>query len=60
MSSKSAAAPVEENGVGEFRFHLDVQSFAFDVVEKDFQAAVADRVFIVFFLSYCMEALWQK
>ena len=43
MAGEPAAAPVEENCVGEFRFYIDVQSFTFDVIVKDFQTAVADR-----------------
>ena len=43
LSGQSCATAVEENGVGEFGLHADVQSCAFDVLEHYFQAVVADR-----------------
>ena len=42
LACEACATAVEENGVGEFGFRRDVQSGAFDVLEEDFQAAVAD------------------
>ena len=44
LACEACATAVEENGVGEFGFRRDVQSGAFDVLEEDFQAAVADDV----------------
>ena len=43
LSGQSCATAVEENGVSIFGLHVDVQPCAFDVLEQDFQAVVADR-----------------
>ena len=43
LSGQSCATAVEKDGVGEFGLHVDVQPCAFDVLEQDFQAVVADR-----------------
>ena len=42
LSGEARAAAVQKHGVGEFGLHVDVQSGALDVLEQDFQAAVAD------------------
>ena len=42
LSGQSCATTVEENGVGEFGLYVDVQPCAFNVLEQDFQAVVAD------------------
>ena len=42
LSREACATTVEKNGVGEFGLHVDMQPCALDVLEQDFQAAVAD------------------
>ena len=42
LARQSRATAVEENGVGEFEFRSNMQPCAFNVLEQDFQAAVAD------------------
>ena len=42
LACKACATAVEENGVGEFGLGGDVQSCAFNILEEDFQAAVAN------------------
>ena len=42
LARKASATAVEEYSIGVFGLGCDVQSCAFDVLEQDFQAAVAD------------------
>ena len=42
LSGQSCTTAVEKNGVGEFGFWRDMQTCAFDVLEQNFQTAVAD------------------
>ena len=60
LACEACATAVEENGVGEFGFRRDVQSGAFDVLEEDFQAAVAygDKAFFAAFAKDTQEAIF--
>ena len=42
LSGQSCATTIEEYNIGEFGFWSDVQSCAFDILEQNFQAGVAD------------------
>ena len=59
LACESCATAVEENGVGEFGFRRDVQPCTFDVLEEDFQAAVADghEPFLAAFADDAQEAV---
>ena len=60
LSGEACATTVEKNGVGEFGLHVDMQPCALDVLEQDFQAAVADghEPFLAAFAENAQEAVF--